>query len=436
MCPIKGGEPKPARNDIRCLLQCDDPEDILHVCRFRHLGGVIRSAPDLVWSMLFEVPDCMTSYKESLTWAFRALGRDSCVKDVSSGSEWLLLAQSPTHWARYANRALMRYKNLRIRNAISTKSHRDIADMLQRAGCVSTQGVYPCLICERTFTAPQGWFLHANACHSFVSESSAAAQGTTCFCCAKRYKTTERLRHHLRYSGACRQLFCEQSELPEEEQPISNHPQFPWVHTEAAPVPPPTAEGRDKSDLMRDLHQPLCDFTQPEDDESFVPDLACHLQNICRRAIPFQILASTFQEWLENLTIEGDDRIVQAGLKVLDWMEHLCQQGEQMYNISSSDILNSEADRRDMKCQPFEGPGRAFLATELLVLHLFSGRRRAGDLQTQLEALTLPDGVILSVVSVDVAIDPKGCNLSDRAQQKRWLAMIADGHIAGFGGPP
>lgn len=284
------------------------------------------------------------------------MGRDSAIADVKDGAAWMQLAQSPKQWAKYANRALLRYKNFRIRMAKVCRSHKDVIDVLQRTGCVALRnrvyaGTFPCLVCERTFDAPQGWFLHANARHGFVSESSEAAQGNTCFCCAKRYKTTERLRHHLRYSEACRSFFREHSDaLPETDQHFSKHPQYPWTYTEDTPIAPPAPQGRDRAAFSAALDESLHGFVQPDNGDCFISDLFLHLQNTCKRAIPFGILIETFQDWLETLSIGGDDRIIQAGLQVLDWIDGICRPGEREQGETSDDILGSEGERRMIQC--------------------------------------------------------------------------------------
>ena len=99
--------------------------------------------------------------------------------------------------------------------------------------------------------------------------------------------------------------------------------------------------------------------------------------------------------------------------------------------------LADEADRRSVKCRPSEPKLRSFLPTELIILHLFSGRRRERDIQMELERLPLPSGVVMTVVSVDVAIDPARCDLSQEQQQKLWYDLIRGGYVAGlYGGPP
>ena len=69
-------------------------------------------------------------------------------------------------------------------------------------------------------------------------------------------------------------------------------------------------------------------------------------------------------------------------------------------------------------------------------VHIFSGRRRQGDLQQALEALPSPDGVILHVLSLDVVFGADGDLLSKKARGK-WLSIFSQGAVlAFFAGPP
>lgn len=107
------------------------------------------------------------------------------------------------------------------------------------------------------------------------------------------------------------------------------------------------------------------------------------------------------------------------------------------HSTDESTFLATEEERRKVTFFPTEPVVRSFLPQELIVLHLFSGRRRSGDLQSKLEELSIPAGTILTVASVDVAIDAKRCNLADPRQQAMWYRFIAAGSVAGvFGGPP
>ena len=112
------------------------------------------------------------------------------------------------------------------------------------------QGAHLCLICEKSFTKAEGWFLHASQKHNYQSLSGRAVTGNTCFCCTKQYLTTERLRHHLRYSAACRNFFLSVGDqIPPSLPNISEHP------------------------LMLNLQAALSDFLVPTREEAFIPNL-------------------------------------------------------------------------------------------------------------------------------------------------------------------
>ena len=73
-----------------------------------------------------------------------------------------------------------------------------------------------------------------------------------------------------------------------------------------------------------------------------------------------------------------------------------------------------------------------------MVLHAFAGRRRLGDYQWFLEDLMKhAEGVYLTVVSLDLVIDERYGDLSDRETQEFWLHGIRQGWVHSFlGGPP
>jgi hypothetical protein len=70
-----------------------------------------------------------------------------------------------------------------------------------------------------------------------------------------------------------------------------------------------------------------------------------------------------------------------------------------------------------------------------LVLHLFSGRRRPGDIQHWYELLA--DSQALYVLSLDIALSTEHGDLTKRATIERWLALVATGRVlAIYAGPP
>ena len=75
-------------------------------------------------------------------------------------------------------------------------------------------------------------------------------------------------------------------------------------------------------------------------------------------------------------------------------------------------------------------------ALQTIILHLFSGRRRQGDLQDQLEQAY--GGMALNVffVSIDI-MHSSGGDVSKRQNVQFWCDQIRSGRVAGaVGGPP
>ena len=79
-------------------------------------------------------------------------------------------------------------------------------------------------------------------------------------------------------------------------------------------------------------------------------------------------------------------------------------------------------------------------SSERIFLHIFSGRRREGDLQFYMEKLFdqfCPDGTILCVVSVDLMINQQWGNVRLQATQQFWLQGLRAGWVCGaLCGPP
>ena len=74
---------------------------------------------------------------------------------------------------------------------------------------------------------------------------------------------------------------------------------------------------------------------------------------------------------------------------------------------------------------------------ELLVLHLFSGHRRAGDLSEFLQDLPAPPGAIIVTLAIDIIFDAVRCDLSLSATQEKWIQYARLGAIlAILAGPP
>ena len=80
------------------------------------------------------------------------------------------------------------------------------------------------------------------------------------------------------------------------------------------------------------------------------------------------------------------------------------------------------------------------VSKDCIFLHVFSGRRRQGDLQFYMEEILptgAPSGTSLHVVSLDVIIDSSWGNVRNTATQQFWLEGVRQGWVLGaLLGPP
>ena len=98
----------------------------------------------------------------------------------------------------------------------------------------------------------------------------------------------------------------------------------------------------------------------------------------------------------------------------------------------------SVPDLHDSQAERMPAPSHMFLeATVYYVLHFFSGQRRPGDFQDWLDQSLAAVHYPVWVISLDVAIDAKLCDLSSSGGVARWLDLAIAGRVVMvLAGPP
>ena len=66
---------------------------------------------------------------------------------------------------------------------------------------------------------------------------------------------------------------------------------------------------------------------------------------------------------------------------------------------------------------------------ELVVLHFFSGIRRKGDLQAELEWMGTLDGFMIVVISLDIAVSAERCDLRRQQVLFEWMVHVRCGRV-------
>ena len=424
---------------ILTTLNLPHPRDILPEQRCRHLAALIRSAPDPLWAVLIQDEKGTQAYREAVLWIWQAIGREKILPHYQDWQAWIqVMVATPGKWKNLVKKAADRYQWYRHRHARVRLWKQNLLRNLQEAGLIRAperelQGRNVCLLCKKVFTQKRAWFLHANIKHNYLSKQGRVAVGRYCFLCQKLYANCQRLQNHLRYSTRCREYFKGMQDagvdLGEHQTALpQQHEQCPWI-----PFEIPLADesnfsaSSDSKEVYEGLRTTLLTFVPCETEQETADQLIGALKEILLEVHPFEDILAGFNQWKDTLK-ESTDAVIRNTIPHLElWLaQHFDDTPlEGLYIQEDVQILRAES------CQ------RGYVPQELLFLHFYSGRRRDGDLQECFEAIPLPPGHILTILSIDTQVDPVNCDLLDWEKQQRWLTIIQRGEVAGIGsGPP
>ena len=413
---LKKHQKNTSKGDVCRQLSCSEPGDALQAARARHYITMMEHAPDPVWSVVHLDEGTAQVYREAIHWVHEALRREKGFDGLTAlqACRQFFTVQGPS-WKAMVKRASERWRLSRLREYKVAEMHRRILSVLALSHSKSrfqlqASWKHYCLLRQKGFDKKNAWFLHASVVHDYRTMEGEAVTGTTCWCCAKQYPSTLSLKHHLRYSQSCCTYFWKnRAAFPHEEGcQQQRHPQLPWLRTGEQAAAAVELIQRDKMNLRTDLNHTL---------EEPIQDILAVLQE----------MATEFEQPQQN-------NIQWACQEVVRRLQSFRLTKEQ--SGVSLDLPTDEAEREQIAIEPVEAhPSRVF--QEVYILHLFSGRRRTGDLQEALEELAIPTSAVLFVISLDVMVSTKHGDLTNLSQQEDILRVIRAGAIAAaFAGPP
>ena len=346
-----------------------------------------------------------------------------------------LAVEEPLMWKRLTRKVANRYKAYRVIQARVRQAYGEILKCIVQTGAAiggrTMRTQHYCLICGQPFCNKRAWFLHAYYRHSYISMAGQAAIGTSCPVCAKEYFSKEKLKHHLQYSAVCRNYAWSIAEGASSQERV--HDQMPWIYTDMPAVYHEDNDHRDDMKLWDSLQDAASHFILSVEDEGFAEDTYRRLREACNLPMPFPSVIEVFEKWTASLGPNADPIIQQACQRIRREFSEICVQ-----NVTFDDWnLEDENERKAIQLEAVQpcGPARSFC--EKYFLHLYSGRRRRGDLQDALEALEPEGGVTLWVLSIDVMVSGKYCDLLQKDTQLLWLRIAKEGLVEGLlAGPP
>ena len=437
-------------SEIQQQLNLPDPEGLLQEARLRNIGHMLKAAPLEVWALHVHDQEARRSSLSALKWFWTFMHNDCGLPHYDDWQPWIdSLQQRPQRWKALVKQATLRaLRHQQLSFAVQKwhwRIYNEIIQVMPRVDAPPTAQVLPgelCLPCNRAFCSRKAWFLHANQCHGYQTAHGRAAAGRYCWVCAKLYNSHLSLVHHLRYSPRCCTYFLMHVEQPPHESP-AQHPQMPWRPLACSGEMAPQSVDFEAEALQEKIMVTWQEVWKADAPPSDLNDTVSRINLTLQCVLPFVKIQLAFDAWQQRTSED-------LPVLHLPWFGAMVGEihrwFQQMVEIAGGMTEGADASWSSMATEEGRAtfrPGQihpkrwSVHPREAFYLHFFSGRRRQGDLQTMLEQCEVPAGMLMFVVSLDVTICPRRCDLRQPEQQQRWVRLIISHRVLGVtSGPP
>eukprot|EP00438_Fugacium_kawagutii_P024169 Skav230770 [mRNA] locus=scaffold1473:53099:63334:- [translate_table: standard] len=327
-----------------------------------------------------------------------------------------------------------------------------------------------CEVCSRGFSTPQGLSLHRRKQHQLYSAEHHLVSGSQCPACLTHYWSSQRLQQHLAYmprDGSCNPCYewlrstGYSTEYSAEPMPS----RFRGLHRcealpAAGPLPLRTSsleqESLDLAHAIERVEEDTVILHRPDDAIDIVSDMVDGeaealvdqaLATLCLD-LPLhsardrlQALQRLYQDVCERMTIPPvPHRPVRWGAGGLG--HRLCREQAVPRLLAQQVDWQQFLHTVQWKEFPPERPLPYFRDVDgtpcLLLLHLFSGRRRAGDFHAHVRAWSTRQSFRVFILSLDTAVSVHFGNLALHSCNWQMVhSLYSHGQVCGtLSGPP
>ena len=460
---------------ILAFVELPSPAVLLHDSRLRYSLSLIRSGPQHLWSLLTAEREWLSLLRESIDWMQSQLtgyGPDRYGNQFAPDwNQWfreqpqaikgwiskavrhdVLQQQISTQWGEWHHDFLLECQSsgLQIDFPWTTVDIGHVNELCQLEACLS---------CGQIFRGRGPWSVHAFRKHGRINWRRRYISGSRCEACLKEFFTETRLLQHLNYSHRCamtlrrnmRQVDVQPGRTSKRE--VKDRLMKVPAHRAEGPSQDMQTAGHydDDPDLDDEFMEQLQDCVDAIHAHSAVEDAVMMFKQIFMDSNnAFSTLCYTFRCFMPHATPDGDDprttkqrsvlQMVQDQLRLRWFFKE--EDIEMAGPLPSAEDLRGNAwkfchvDRRLKKWTiTRHDPKNVF--SDFVVVHLFAGERRLGDLESFLEEIPLPPRATRVIISVDIIYDRQNADLSKLEVQQTWLGFIARGLVAVlYTGPP
>ena len=445
---------------VQARLSLPSPVALLHLNRLRYLQHLVRQGDSAVWAALQQHCYWWQMVDLSLDWL--KMNAMLPLPETPVSSHWSLwyphLSAPGGSWKSLLRRAIL-HSTLQTRKSTSWHSfHQQICQFLVDEGyhvfpeSVVEWDQFACVRCRQSFRTCSAWSVHAFRKHGRTTMSRLVAKGDVCSICLKKFHDHAGLVNHLTNNPDC---FWQLRTLqgPVEKQPSLNSrvevrsrtelrtpvhrvwgPRPPRVDVQEPPPLPEQQEILDEWDLVRQRVQESTSLSV----EEMLEDLRKATMDTILPIHEIHYLASA---WRQRLHVQGAislgctfDLALDKYITGLDARWLLQDQALQRCAVTDPETIFAMWTPMSTSRIPVDRPLRY---KQIIVAHLFSGRRRPGDLQEQLEKLSWPSGTSLLTLSVDIIFSESWGNLLRPGTLQLFLRACREGLITAMvAGPP
>eukprot|EP00435_Cladocopium_sp_Y103_P056468 s2453_g19.t1 len=391
------------------------PSDELHANRLRYFGRILHSGPSSLWKLLHESHG-QQSWPALLVSSFKWLCAHSpsftpAFEDFSDVCSYVRLHEQWKGKIKTALKACVSFHKAEaeglcwtLRTAHKISSWSDFAIKPKDAHA----GSWICNQCDAKFSNKRALAMHSRQMHRYRRWQQYFALGVDCDACGKRYFSRCRLIAHLTTSTRCASSY------------------------RACFPPAPDAE----VDLLEEADNAHARLLKSQ---GWLPSKAFH--PVLR--IPFA-----------SLPPAGSDGAVEMYAK---WSVRNPSPGEGFDSLDGRFQHEADPGRKDDGIIPFVGQtyggrvlghsgvfqygGLSSLHAEIFIqslvfVHFYSGYRRPGDLQDQIEDHIVMENIHVFCISIDICLAKERSDLTDVETKQFWISQIRKGHLLGLGGGP